>query len=163
MKNAGNWLVLSAPVFLGVAGTLVILTLYSLDIFRPRLKNIPAFTPPAAFPIRMESLDYHGRLKRDANPASLDPFGIEEQIAARSPVPEVTVSGLALSLVALSGTDGYCILNGIVYREGEGPAGIRIRDISSEGVMIDTTYGTFFLRPGERKMITRDASADEGK
>lgn len=148
MNPAVRWIVVCLPVagFIAAATALLVMPFHG-QAYRSHPHGPQAMPqlPAALAPACPEKTEIEGI-------GALDPFGFMEKmrIPVAPPEPEGVAHDLSLGLVAVTGSDRFCVIEGNILHEGQEIAGIRIKSITGNGVTVDTGEQSIFIRSGER-------------
>ncbi len=151
-------LLIAAPLVTMAVALLAVPVLYSLGVIssRPlRMGHLPSFNlPPEGADNAMRSMERLVKLD-DVS----DPF---ETIKTAAHTAEKQ-GEVALNMVILAENEGLCKVNGKFYRKGESGPGFSILKIEETGVWFSTIQGTFFLSPGQKRLIVSYGENDKAK
>lgn len=148
MNPAVRWIAVCLPMagFIAAATALLVM-LFNAQAYRSHPRGFQAMPqlPAALAPASPEKTEIEGI-------GALDPFGFLDQrpIPVAPPEPEGVAHDLSLGLVAVTGSDRFCIIEGNILHEGQEIAGLRIKSITGNGVTVDTGEQSIFIRSGER-------------
>jgi len=148
MNSAIRWIAVSLPMAGSVAAVtaLFVLLFHASPSQPPQAgiatvpKPIPDLAPPNPGQADTEGIVF------------LDPFGLQTKgpDPSSSPEPDGTGHDAVLNLVAVTGSDRFCAIEGKIAREGQELAGVKIRSVSRDGVVVDKGERTIFIKTGER-------------
>ena len=140
---------ISAPVLIVIFSLLTIFFLYSTGIIGS--KPLPMLQLPS-LSLPQIDLTQIGVNKIDiAKFENLkDPF----EIIQTTDTATEKLEEIVLNMVIFSQKDAFCKVNGKFYRNGESGPGYTILKIDETGVWFTTGDTTFFLAPGQKRIIS---------